>query len=139
MKFPKVTSIQINQLPTDSSVMTPQEKYIFDTIFLPEVDEFEKSSQLYQEQQQNLQKQLLSSQSQDKLQTKEHNHNEKSCHPFGKKLLISIVLTALIIVFAISPLPSLVKGSTSSPVILSAIIFAVFAVSFLFFQSYVKI
>jgi cation transport ATPase len=137
MKFPKVASIQINQLPTDSSAMTPQEKYIFDTIFLPEVNEFERSSQMYQQQQllqnQNQLQKAENTQDQDKDATK------KASHPFGKKLFISVLLTAIIIVFAISPLPSLIKGSMVSPVILSAIILGIFALSFLVFQSYINI
>jgi len=117
--------------------MTPQEKYIFDTIFLPEVNEFERSSQMHQQQQ--LQSQL---QSQNEMvkHTKNHDsHDKKHCHPFGKKLFISLLLTAIIIVFAISPLPSLIKGSMVSPVILSAIILGIFALSFIVFQSYINV
>lgn len=138
MKFPKVASIQINQLPTDSSAMTPQEKYIFDTIFLPEVNEFERSSQMYQQEQLQNQKQ---NQNEMVQHSKDHdNHDKKKhCHPFGKKLFISVLLTAIIIVFAISPLPSLIKGSMVSPVILSAVILGIFVLSFLVFQSYIDV
>lgn len=131
MKFPKVSSVSIVQLPTDSSVLTPQEKYIFDTIFLPEVNEFEMSSQAHElmKQKENA---ILSAQSETEKET-------KKSHPFGKKLIISILLTAIVIIFAISPIPSLVRTSTSSPIILSGIIFSLFAVSFLFLQSYINI
>jgi uncharacterized membrane protein YkgB len=132
MKFPKIASIEINQLPTDSSILTPQEKYIFDTIFLPEVNEFEKSSQQHE-----LMQQKLSSQNQ---QIASHpKHEGKKCHSFGKKFIISILLTAIIIIFAISPLPSVVRTSTASPMIISVIIFALFAISFLFLQPYIAI
>ena len=131
MKFPKVSSVPIVQLPTDSSVLTPQEKYIFDTIFLPEVNEFEKSSQAHELMKQK-ENSNLASQSQPEKET-------KKSHPFGKKLIISLLLTAIVIVFAISPIPSLVRTSTSSPIILSGIIFSLFAVSFLFLQSYINI
>lgn len=133
MKFPKIASIEINQLPTDSSILTPQEKYIFDTIFLPEVNEFEKSSQQHD---------LLQQQLQQNHQLASHSQLEKhsrKCHSFGKKFIISILLTVIVIIFAISPLPTFVRSCTSSPMIISILIFAIFAISFLFLQPYVNL
>jgi hypothetical protein len=133
MKFPKIASIEINQLPTDSSILTPQEKYIFDTIFLPEVIEFERSSQQHefmQQHQKDLMRQKLTSESQSE---------EKKPHPFSKKFIISILLTAIVIIFSISPLPSFVRSSTKSPMIISIMIFAIFAISFLFLQNYINL
>ncbi len=131
MKFPKVSSVPIVQLPTDSSVLTPQEKYIFDTIFLPEVNEFERSSQAHD---------LMTQKAKETLESHSKQEKEtKNCHTFGKKFIISVLLTAIVIIFAISPIPSLIRTSTSSPIILSGIIFSLFAVSFLFLQTYINI
>lgn len=131
MKFPKVSSVPIVQLPTDSSVLTAQEKYIFDTIFIPEVNEFERSSQAHE---------LMTQKAKETLESHSKQEKEtKNCHSFGKKFIISILLTAIVIIFAISPIPSLVRKSTTSPIMISALIFSLIAVSFLFLQPYINI
>jgi len=126
MKFPKITSAPLTQLPADSSELTPQENYIFEKIFQPEIQMFmaEQSKQMPQKGMRH-----------NDENNDEHN-NEK---PLMKKLIIAFVFTAIIILFSMSPVPSMLSSCmTSSRNLFFIICLLLFVVAFMFIPKFIK-
>ena len=128
MKFPQISSVDINQLPTDASELTPQEEYIFETVFEPEVKMFNEqySKNFQQPINQPYNNQVAISQNSGKSNNKE---GEKK-HGLVRRVLISLSLTALIVLYSLSPMPNIVKYKFGS---FYTIIFVVLLLLFSFF------
>lgn len=127
MKFPKITSAPLTQLPTDSSELTPQENYIFEKIFQPEVQMF-----MTEQSKRMAQKDL--EEPKEKHTDKHHEHK-----PMSRKLLIAFIFTLFIVVFSISPMPSMISSSlTSSRKLFFAIVLAIMVASFMFIPKFIK-
>ena len=133
MKFPKITSAPLTQLPTDSSELTPQENYIFEKIFQPEVQMFmtEQSKRMAQKDLEEPKDKHT-----DK-HTDNHKHHERKS--VGKKLLIAFLFTLIIVVFSLSPLPSTISSSFStSRNLFYVIVLAIMVASFMFIPKFIK-
>ena len=132
MKFPKITSAPLTQLPTDSSELTPQENYIFEKIFQPEIQMFmnEQSKKVVQA---NLEE------AKEKHSNEHHhsdNHSEKS---LKKKAIIAFLFTVIIILLCMSPVPSIISSSmTSSKNKFFIISLVIFVLAFMFIPKFIK-
>lgn len=121
MIFPKITSVPFFQLPTDASELTQQEDYLYKSLF-------NKTP--------NTQSGMV------KMSSTSSNADPNSSlhgHTLTKKILISIIITAVIIIYSYSPFPciltDLMKKSTSYTLV-SIIILLV--VSFFFLTKFIK-
>lgn len=103
MIFPKVTSVPITQLITDSSELTAQETYIFNTVFQKDIQSFKQDNEEYN----NLQSKANVIKSNEGIS----NYNI-SCpqHSTITKIILSVILTGIIILYTISPLPTMVNS-----------------------------
>jgi len=125
MKFPKISSVDLTSLPTDSSELTAQEKYIFDTVFEPEVKMF---SQDYSKN---------FSQPPMMQQTIKEHFGYKTHHSLVKRITISLALTLIILLYSISPLPSMMSLKFNS-VFTYVMFLAVFLLCFLVLSKFIK-
>jgi hypothetical protein len=103
MIFPKVTSVPINQLITDSSELTPQESYIFNTVFQKDIQSFKQENDAHNK---------LQPQTNIVKSTDDSTNYKFLCpeHSTMTKVIISVILTGIIILYTISPLPNMVNS-----------------------------
>jgi p-aminobenzoyl-glutamate transporter AbgT len=137
MKFPKVASVDLSQLPTDSSELTPQESYIFSTIFQPEIDAYNQLKNQSQNNNTNMQ-QLQSNQ---QPQLKEHLSKKSSKNMSVKtRMLLSLMFVVLIVIFSITPIPNTIGSMMkNSPLYFGLIVLILFVLSFMLFTRYIKL
>ena len=137
MKFPKVASVDLSQLPTDSSELTPQESYIFSTIFQPEIDAYNQLKMQSQNNNTNMQ-QLQSNQ---QPQLKEHLSKKSSKNMSVKtRMLLSLMFVVLIVVFSVTPIPNTIGSMMkNSPLYFAIIVLILFVLSFMLFTRYIKL
>lgn len=118
MIFPKITSVPFFQLPTDSSELTQQEDYLFKSIF-------SKTP--------NTQSSIVKTEQPNSSQTSTESKS------LTKKILISIIITTIIIIYSYSPIPCLLTDmmKKSSYYTFTSIIAILFA-SFFFLTKFIK-
>ncbi len=120
MIFPKITSVPFFQLPTDASELTQQEEYLYKSLF-------NKTP--------NTQSGIV------KTSTSSSNPENSILteHSLTKKILISIIITAIIIIYSYSPIPCILTGlmkKSSSYTIVSIAILLI--ASFFFLTKFIK-
>lgn len=123
MKFPIIQSVDLNKLPTDSSELTSQEKYIFETIFQPDV-------QMYREQtiQQPLQQGIISN-FKDQIKSRS----------LIKKIIVSLALTGIIVLYSWSPAPCIISSFLrNSPMYILTMVIVLFILSFFLLEKFIK-
>jgi hypothetical protein len=120
MIFPKITSVPFFQLPTDASELTQQEEYLYKSLF----------------------NKTPNSQS-GIVKTDATSSNSASSplpeHSLTKKILISIIITAVIIIYSYSPMPCILTGimKKSSYYTFASIVILLIA-SFFFLTKFIK-
>lgn len=142
MKFPKVASVDLSQLPTDSSELTPQESYIFNTIFQPEIDAYNQTRMQTQNNNGSKQQQSQLQDPQQYQQLKEHQAKKGSKNNMCVKsrMLLSLMFVILIVIFSITPIPNTIGSMMkNSPMYFAIIVLVLFALSFMLFTRYIKI
>jgi len=137
MKFPKITSAPLTQLPTDSSELTPQENYIFEKIFQPEIQMFmnEQSKKMALA---NLEdpKEKHNNKNDHK---QEHNHDHHKPKSFKSKFIIAFLFTVILVLLCMSPVPSMISSTmTSSRNKFFIISLVIFIVAFMFIPKFIK-
>lgn len=121
MIFPKITSVPFFQLPTDTSELTQQEDYLYKSLF-------NKTP--------NTQSGMVKTSSTGSTADSSSPLLE---HSLTKKILISIIITAIIVIYSYSPIPcilrDLMKKSTSYTI--GSIVILLVA-SFFFLTKFIK-
>lgn len=131
MIFPKVTSLPLNQLITDSSELTSQESYIFNTIFQKDLQSFKQEHDAH-----------------NKLQSKSITVTDDSLknqpllysqHSIMTKIIISIILTGIILLYTISPIPSMLNTllKTNSTIAWGSVV-GLFAFAYFFLVKFIR-
>ena len=120
MIFPKITSVPFFQLPTDASELTQQEDYLYKSLF-------NKTPNA----QSGIVKSSTSSSNPETSVLPEHS--------LTKKILISIIITAIIIIYSYSPIPCILTGlmKKSSSYTFGSIVILLIA-SFFFLTKFIK-
>lgn len=120
MIFPKITSVPFFQLPTDASELTQQEDYLYKSLF-------NKTP--------NAQSGIV------KTSTSSSNPESSVLpeHSLTKKILISIIITAIIIIYSYSPIPCILTGlmKKSTSYTFASIVILLIA-SFFFLTKFIK-
>lgn len=119
MIFPKIISVPFFQLPTDASELTQQEDYLYKSLF-------NKTP--------NAQTGIVKT---DATSTKPGSSPPE--HSLTKKILISIIITAVIIIYSYSPIPCILTGlmKKSSSYTFASIVILLIA-SFFFLTKFIK-
>jgi len=147
MKFPKVASVDLSQFPTDSSELTPQENYIFNTIFQPEINAYNEMRMQNQSNNQSLRQQPNSQDpsnphaKQSQQQLKDHQGKKISKNmPIKTRLLLSLMFVILIVVFSLTPIPNSIGNMLkNSPIYFAMIVLVLFLFAFMILTKYIKI
>ena len=137
MKFPKITSAPLTQLPTDSSELTPQENYIFEKIFQPEIQMFmnEQSKKMALA---NLEDPKEKNNNKND-HNQEHNHDHHKAKSFKSKFIIAFLFTVILVLLCMSPVPSMISSTmTSSRNKFFIISLVIFIVAFMFIPKFIK-
>jgi len=119
MIFPKITSVPFFQLPTDASELTQQEDYLYKSIF-------NKTP--------STQSGIVKN-----VQSDSNGQSQDSNHTLTKKILISLIITSIIIIYSFSPIPCMLTGimKKSTSYMFVAII-ALLIASFFFLTKFIK-
>ena len=145
MKFPKVASVDLSQFPTDSSELTPQENYIFNTIFQPEINAYNEMRMQNQSNNPSSRQQPISQNhtnpQQSQQQLKDHQGKKMSKNmPMRTRLLLSLMFVILIVVFSLTPIPNSIGNMMkNSPIYFAMIVLVLFLFAFMILTRYIKI
>jgi hypothetical protein len=121
MIFPKITSVPFFQLPTDASELTQQEDYLYKSLF-------NKTP--------NAQSGMVKTSSTGSNADPNSPLRE---HSLTKKILISIIITAIIVIYSYSPIPCILTDLMKKSISYTfASIVILLIASFFFLTKFIK-